>query len=105
MSIQNYLIDTKFTLNEKQLLFKLRTKIIDVNMFSSLNLECNICEECEIQTQQHLLICPKIISNCQDLYDNISIEHDDIYGNIEQQLAVTRLYQQILDSMEIICSV
>ena len=58
-----------------------------------------------MQTQNHLLVCSKIVSCCQEAYDNIVIEHDDIYGNIEKQLAVTQLYQKILDSVEDLCSV
>ena len=66
------------------------------NMYPE-DLKCNYCDETDIQTQEHLLVCPKILSNCQELYDNIEIEHDYIYGNIEQQLAVTKLYQNILN--------
>ena len=67
LSIQNDLTDAKFTHKEKQLLFKLRSKMIDVkgnfkNMYLG-NLECSLCRECDIQTQDHLLVCQKIISN------------------------------------------
>ena len=66
------------------------------------NLECSLCGECDLQTQEHLIVCDAMISNCQELYDNVSIEHDHIYGNIEQQLAVTKLYQKIMDKIEVI---
>ena len=69
------------------------------------NLQCNFCGECDLQTQDHLLVCTTIVSKCQDLYDNIKIEHDDIYGNLEEQLAVTKLYQKVFDTIEAISSV
>ena len=69
------------------------------NMYPE-NLNCNYCNEVDMQTQEHLLLCPKIISNCQELFDNVDIEHDDIYGNTEQQLAVTKLYQKIFDTID-----
>ena len=106
LKIQNYLVDEHFTQKEKHLLFKLRTKMINVksnfkNMYPD-NLQCNYCSENVIQSQEHLLECPTIISNCQDLFDNIEIEHDDIYGNIQQQLAVTKLYQKVLNTIDAI---
>ena len=109
LETQSYLVDAKFTLRNKQLLFKLRGKMSDVkNNFKNMyfaNLQCNFCGECDLQTQDHLLVCPTIVSNCQDLYDNIKIEHDDIYGNLEEQLAVTKLYQKVFDTIEAIISV
>ena len=71
------------------------------NMYFN-NLECNLCGECDVQSQNHLLFCSKIISSCPEVFDNISIEHDDIYGNVEKQLAVTRLYQKIIDAIEVL---
>ena len=57
------------------------------NMYPN-GLGCNYCNENIDQTQEHLLQCSTIISKCEDLFDNIDIEHDDIYGNIQQQLEV-----------------
>ena len=48
------------------------------------NLQCSLCGECEVQTQEHLLVCEKIVENCQELFDNIFVEHDYIYGTIEK---------------------
>ena len=110
LEIQKYLNDKKFNMNEKQLLFRLRTKMTNVkanfkHMHLQLgNLHCNLCVESYDQTQSHLLVCSKIVSSCQEAYDNISIEHNFIYGTIEQQLAVTKLYQKIFESIEDISS-
>ena len=64
------------------------------------NLGCNLCNECDIQTQDHLLNWQKIISNCEELFNNINIEHDDIYGSTEKQLAVAKLYSKVMLTLE-----
>ena len=61
------------------------------------NLQCNLCNENIVQSQDHLLSCQKIIDHCKELYENINIEHDDIYGNVEKQLNVVRLYHKVLN--------
>ena len=66
------------------------------NMYGG-NLGCHLCGENVVQSQSHLIICDKILENCQDAFENVLIEHDDIYGNIETQLIVTRLYQKVLE--------
>ena len=36
------------------------------------NLGCKLCNDRDIQTQDHLLNCQKIISNCEELFNNIA---------------------------------
>ena len=71
---QPYLKSPKFSTDEKQLLFKLRTRMTDVKCnFESMfddNTECNLCNEGKPQTDSHLLDCTKIIQNCPDLANN-----------------------------------
>ena len=64
------------------------------------NLECELCNENLLQNQDHLLSCQKIIDNCKELYENINIEHDDIFGDTKKQLKVVRLYQKVLEARE-----
>ena len=48
LEIQEYFIDTKFNRKEKELLFKLRTRMSDVKLnFRSMHqdLKCNLCDE------------------------------------------------------------
>ena len=57
------------------MLFSLRTRMLNVkqnikNMYPG-NLGCKLCNKCDIQTQDHLLNCQKIISNCEELFNNI----------------------------------
>ena len=64
---QNYFTSNSFSLSDKQMLFSLRTRMLNVkqnikNMYPG-NLGCKLCNECDIQTQDHLLNCQNIISN------------------------------------------
>ena len=97
---QNYFTSNSFSLSDKQMLFSLRTRMLNVkqnikNMYPG-NLGCNLCNECDIQTQDHLLNCQKIISNCEELFNNIHFEHDDIYGSTKKQLSVAKLYSKVI---------
>ena len=106
-SIQKYLTSSKFTMKEKQLLFKRRTRMLDTKAnfknMHTYNLKCDYCDECDLQTQRHLLEdCDGIISNCEEVSDNVTVEHDDIFGEPEEQLRVTKLYikiQEIIDTV------
>ena len=91
------------------MLFKLRTRMFDSKAnFPSMfinNLQCDQCDSDEIQTQRHLLEnCEQIIINSKIISDNILVEHDHIYGNLSQQLDVTKLYIEIQEIREKISS-
>ena len=100
-TLQPYLSDSRFSMRDKQLLFKLRTKMLDVKAnFKGMypeNLHCNICNEDIVQNQEHLLNCQIIVDNCSELFDNINVEHDDIYGHVDKQLSVVKLYKRVLE--------
>ena len=99
-SLQNtYILDTYLASNsisteEKQILFKLRTRMIDVksNFRTQYgqDLACRFCPEEE--TQSHLLICKELIDNL----DTSSIEYEDIFKDVKKQESIARLYTQIL---------
>ena len=104
LSLQPYLSDSRFSLKQKQLLFKLRTRMLDVkgnfkSMFQG-NIQCDLCNEDVSQSQDHLLDCQKLIDNCSELYNNVVVEHDDIFGKVDKQLSVVRLYQKVLEVRE-----
>ena len=46
----------------------------------------------------HLTQCEKIIEECPSLYNNITIEYEDIYGSPDQQIEITKLYRKILET-------
>ena len=91
----------KFTQKDVEMLFKLRTNMIDVKMnYKGMytDYSCNICKKDVPQTQAHLTQCEKIIDECPMLYNNINIEYEDIYGSYSEQIKITKLYRNILDT-------
>ena len=104
-AIQKYLSSSKFTMPEKQLLFKLRTKMFHAkaNFFSMYinNVTCDYCESGDTQTQRHFLeSCDAMINNSEIIADNIEVEHDYIYGNLKEQLKVTKMFVEIQEIRE-----
>ena len=105
--MQEYLTSSIFSLQEKTLLFKLRTRMFEAKgNFPSRyfnRLQCDYCQSDEDQTQRHLLEnCEKIISKSKAIFNNIDIDHDFIYGSIDEQRRVTKLFmdiEQILTDM------
>ena len=80
--VQPYILNEKLTTKEKQLLFKLRTHMIDVKenfKGQYLDVMCNFgCYQTE--SQYHLLNCDMIIRHCPQLYNDLIIEYGHMYG-------------------------
>ena len=97
--IQPYLLESKFITTEKQLLFALRTRMTDVKVnFRSMyqNLNCDLCTDNEIQSDNHLLQCSTIIEECSQLSSDISSEYEDIFSNdVQNQMKITKLYSAV----------
>ena len=98
LKIQKYLkSDSKFTNDDKSLLFKMRTRMTEVkNNFKNkfVNLQCFLCKS-EIDDQSHLFYCQKIIENCHELAENIDIEYEDIFSEKSKQLKAIKLIAKI----------
>ena len=93
LEVAPYLIDSHFKNDEKYLLFKLRTAMINVKAnFSSIyeNISCEICDDNEPQTQEHLLYCKEIINNCPILYNDRNTEYHDLFEATKTQLNCTK---------------
>ena len=89
-----YLLSMNLSTEEKQILFKLRTRMVDVKFnFKTQfgqNLTCNFCPESD--TQAHLL-------SCQQLIDGIDIsntEYDHIFLDVSKQEKAAKIYNKIL---------
>ena len=102
---QSYLLDTKFTTNEKQLLFRLRTRMTNVKCnFSSMyqDLTCNLCKSESLQSDFHLLECEKLLQKCSQLSNDVSSEYEDIFGSSSEQLSITKLFSSIFDTKSLL---
>ena len=97
-----YLVDEKFSKSEAQLLFKLRSKTLNVKMNFSQMYSDNLCRVCKLfpESQSHLLQCPDILPKLKLLSNTEKIEEKYIYGDIYKQLKVVKIYLKVLEIRE-----
>ena len=92
--LEEYLSSTNLSTEEKQTLFKFRTRMVDVKsnfkMQYGQNLSCYFCLETD--TQSHLLLC-KPITNGIDMQ---STEYDHIFQDISKQEKIAKILNKIL---------
>ena len=50
------------------------------------DLKCTFCNSQEDDDQYHLLQCEYSIKNCKNLAENIKVEYEDIFDEIEKQV-------------------
>ena len=101
LKIQGYLLDMNHNLEDKYLIFKLRTRMIDVKMNfkgQDIDTKCNFCDIEE--SQDHLLDCHTIIQNCKELYDDTVVEYEDIFNNATKQFQMAKLYKLALETRD-----
>ena len=105
LKIQKYLTIEKFTNENKILLFKLRTRMVDVkinfkNKYSTANLRCRLCHG-EDESQEHLLDCNVLILNCLELYNDSDVQYEDIFSeNVAKMLSAVRLFSKVLKTRD-----
>ena len=96
-TICTYLIDGRFSREERELLFWLRSRTINVksnfpNAFLNNNMLCEICKIFPC-TQSHLLQCPALTSKL--IVDStVKLNDSFVYGNVEQQLIYVKIYAE-----------
>ena len=96
-TICTYLIDGRFSREERELLFRLRSRTINVksnfpNAFLNNNMLCEICKIFPC-TQSHLLQCPALTTKL--IVDStVKLKDSFVYGNVEQQLLYVKIYAE-----------
>ena len=95
-TFKDYLGSHRLSITEKQLLFKLRTRMIDVkanypNLYKS-DLVCSLCDSNSIENQQHVLVCPSLI-----VHSSTKIQYTDIFSdNTEKQIEAVKHWNNVL---------
>ena len=88
LEVADYIKHPTFSTTEKMLLFKLRSKTLDVKAnFPGVNRSL-WCKTCGLftETQSHLLQCPAIVVHLEYLVGKTSkLEENFVYGNSEQR--------------------
>ena len=90
-----YFSDRRFSREDVQLLFALRTRMIECknNFKEQYNnqLKCRICkEEDSIENEDHLLTCATLST------ESFAVSFSDVYGDIDEQFKVTQIFKKIL---------
>ena len=101
-NLKEYLLTDKLSTSEKQLLFKLRTRMIPVKgNFSSMykdDLSCHLCNMNLKESQEHLLSC----SFLTHVNEGSSVEYLDIYHtNLEKQIRAVKHWSILLKTRTI----
>ena len=101
LEIQQYMTDSRFTSNNIELLFKLRTRMVQVKANFKTGLDSLICDLCKVEeeeeNQSHLLNCEVLLNQCEALYNDESVEYDDIFADKESQLKAVKLFEKVLE--------
>ena len=97
MSISEYLVDSKFSKDERELLFQLRAKTVLVkenfqNAFFNNNMLCDLCKLFPC-TQSHPLQCPKLLTKII-VDQRVNLSDKFVYGNVDQQLLYVKIYAE-----------
>ena len=92
--------NNSLTDDEKVTLYKLRVREVEVkcnykSKFSDL--KCTFCNSQEDDDQYHLLQCEYSIKNCKNLAENIMVEYEDIFDELEKQVPAAKLLHEVLE--------
>ena len=103
MRISPYLQDSRFSKDERELLFKLRSKTIWVkdnfrNAYLDNDMLCDLCKLFPC-TQAHPLQCPQLMTT-MIVDKKLNINDNFIYGDVDQQLVYVKIYKQYWELRE-----
>ena len=97
---REYFSDRRFTKEDVQLLFSLRTRMLNCksnfrNQFNN-DLTCRICKVTgSIEDEDHILTCSEIND---EVYD---AKFEDVYGNVDNQHKVVQVFKKVLRKRKI----
>ena len=103
VKMAEYLQDSRFSTKMKQLLFKLRSRTLDVKENFKIKNQNPWCNSCGLfaETQGHILQCPELTKHLSYLKGRTSkLDEMDIYKNLEKQLMITKTFSDLLEIRE-----
>ena len=98
-----YLKDPEFNTREKHILFKLRSRTLDVKMNFRGQHKDVWCISCGLfpEFQSHLLQCPQLVVRLNYLAGKTSrLNENDIYKDVKRQKVIVSIYSDILEVRE-----
>ena len=98
-----YLLDDRFSKDERELLFRLRSRTVLVkgnfpNAYMNNDMLCELCKLFSC-TQEHPLQCPELQASLV-VDKSIKLNETFLYGTIDQQLTYVKIYQQFWNLRE-----
>ena len=100
VSVAQYLTDDRFSQEERELLFRLRSKTLTVkenfsHLYYNRSMLCDLCHLFPC-TQKHVMQCPEL---CADLVvdKDVRIEEEDVYSDVEKQLLYVKIFKSFWD--------
>ena len=103
LKMATYLNNPNFNTQQKQLLFKLRSRTLDVKLNFPGQHGDLWCISCGLfpESQAHLLQCPQIVTKLNYLIGKTSkLNEFDIYGDIRKQQVIVNIYSELLEVRE-----
>ena len=98
--MQPYLISKNITTRQKKVIFRFRTKMVNVGHNYGRKLKCSLCK-LEDDTQEHLFNCLILKLSCPELYNSIDEKYEDIFSlNHEKITNVARICEQLIRKRE-----
>ena len=100
--MQPYLKSSEISTVKKQILFKLRTKMLNIKAnFSSMNknnLQCSLCKDMSTtENEEHLLVC-SVLANHPKLKDEIGqVKFEDVFSDEQKQFRAAKVFKQIME--------
>ena len=103
MCISPYLLDDRFLKEDREMLFRLRSKTISVkqnfpNAYMNNDMLCDLCNLFTC-TQEHPLQCPALAGSLV-VDKSVKLTERFIYGSTEEQLVYVKIYQHFWDLRE-----
>ena len=100
---QPYLKENKLHKSDSQLLFKLRSRMLDVKTnfshYYNNNLTCRTCNLPDsIENEQHLLLCENLISEIK----TEDVNFENLFGDFKTQKETLFAYKAVLRKREIL---
>ena len=99
----DYLTEPDFNTKQKQLLFKLRSRTLDVKLNFQGQHNNIWCISCGLfpESQSHLLQCPQLVTRLNYLWGKTSkLNEFDIYSDVKRQKIIVNIYSDLLEVRE-----
>ena len=102
LTCENYFLDRRFQKSDIELLFALKSRMINVkkNFASQFkdDIACDLCKV-HVDCQEHLLQCHELTKN---VFIPVDVKYEDLFKNSDKQLRIVKLFKKLLRKREIL---